>query len=285
MSAALTGNDLLPHAPGGNGAGAAMALVVHAGLIVALTVSVDWRANPNEVVAAELWSSVPQIAAPRPTEPPPPPPPPPPAPAPAPTPAPAPPPKVEQPNNADIAIERERRAEERKRAEAKAEEERKRAAEDKRKAAEADKKKREQEERDKREQRERDRVEEQRLAQQREENLRRMMSDAGTATSRNPAGTAAQDAAPSAAYAGRIAALIRRNSVFTSTVPGNPATEVELTVGAGGTIISRRIVKSSGHAAWDEAVLQAIDKAGKLPPNEAGRVPPSMLIRFRPKDE
>jgi colicin import membrane protein len=279
MSAASLAHDaLLPRAPGGTGAGAALAVLVHAGLLVALTTSIDWRSQPQEVVAAELWASVPQIAAP--------------APAPAPEPAPpAPPPaptlRTQAPEReADIAIEQQkkRKAEEqRKKAEAEAERERERTEtlnkKKEREKAEADKKKREQEARDAA-------AEEKRLAEQREANLRRMMGEAAQATTGTgrSGGTAAQDAAPSAAYAGRVAALIRRNSVFTGSVPGNPAAEVEVTAAASGTIIARRLVKSSGHKPWDDAVLQAIDKVGTLPRDTDGRVPSSMIIAFRPKE-
>lgn len=290
-SALTTRHDtLLPRPPGGNGPGALLALAVHAGLVVALTVSVDWRSQPTDVVAAELWASVPQVAAP----PPPPAPEPQPEPRVAPPPPAPPPPRSEtQPNEADIAIERaeRRKAEaEKKKREDLAEAERKKIEADKKEAEkkkeadkkEADKKKRDEEAR---EAREAAAAQDKRLAEQREANLRRMMGDAATAANGRSAGTAAQDAAPSAAYAGRVAALIRRASVFTGSVPGNPAAEVEVRASPSGTILSWRIVKSSGHKAWDDAVLQAIEKTGTLPRDTDGRVPAQMIINFRPKDE
>ena len=51
-----------------------------------------------------------------------------------------------------------------------------------------------------------------------------------------------------------------------------------------GTIIGRRIVQSSGNRAWDEAVLRALDKTETLPRDTDGRVPPALIIEFRPKD-
>ncbi|MBE0548176.1 MAG: protein TolA, partial [Rubrivivax sp.] len=55
MTAAALGHDaLLPRPPGGNGVGAVLALLVHAGLLVALTTAVDWRAHAPDVVSAEL---------------------------------------------------------------------------------------------------------------------------------------------------------------------------------------------------------------------------------------
>ena len=279
---------LLPRAPGGNGPGAALALLVHAGLLAALTVSVDWRAHTPDVVSAELWASVPQAAAPPApvTAPQPTPAPPPVAAAPAPTPAPAPPKAAPPPAEPDIATQRaERRKDEadRKKAEAEAETERKRLAADK-KRSEDEKAKREQAAQAAREAQ----AQEERLAKQREENLRRMMSQAGgVAGGTGPAtstGTAAQSAAPSAAYAGRLVALIRNNLVFTGTTPDNNAAEVEVNTTPSGTILSHRLLKSSGHKEWDEAVLRAIDRTPALPRDVDGRVPSRLVITFRPRE-
>lgn len=106
-----------------------LALFAHVLLIVALTWGVNWKSSSDQpAVVAELWSAVPQQAAPRETLPPAPPTPPtpevpptpptpapppvpqPPAPTPAPTPPPPPPPKAEpDTREADIAIEREKK--------------------------------------------------------------------------------------------------------------------------------------------------------------------------------
>ena len=51
-----------------------------------------------------------------------------------------------------------------------------------------------------------------------------------------------------------------------------------------GSIIGSKMLKSSGIKAWDEAVLKALDKLGTLPRDVDGRVPPSLIITFRPKD-
>jgi colicin import membrane protein len=42
------------------------------------------------------------------------------------------------------------------------------------------------------------------------------------------------------------------------------------------------LVKRSGHPDWDEAVLRAIDRTSSLPRDTDGRVPPVLLISFRP---
>ena len=95
---------------------------------------------------------------------------------------------------------------------------------------------------------------------------------------------AAKTAGPSASYAGRIIGKLKPLSVFTGAVAGNPKAEVEIRVGPDGTIISSRLIKSSGIPAWDDAVQRAIDKAGSLPRDTDGRVPSSMIIAWGPND-
>ena len=100
-------------------------------------------------------------------------------------------------------------------------------------------------------------------------------------------GTAAQAAGPSASYGGRLVARIRPNITFPGDVAGimgNPGAEVEVRADADGTIISRKLLKSSGIKAWDEAVLKAIDKTETLPRDIDGRVPGHLEFTFRPKD-
>ena len=51
-----------------------------------------------------------------------------------------------------------------------------------------------------------------------------------------------------------------------------------------GTIVGRKLIKSSGNKAWDEAVLKAIDKTAVLPRDIDGTVPPVLEINFRRRD-
>lgn len=280
-----------------------MALLVHAGLIVALTWGVQWnRDTVVPAVEAELWSRLPQQAAPRAVEPPPPPPPPP-APAPAPRPAPPPPPPAAAPapSQAEIAVARQKaeaekraqekaaeakKAAERRAAEAKLAAERK-AAEEKKAAADKEKERQRQLAEDRRE-RERRAAEERREAQVKEQlrqdQLQRMLGQAGATGGPQSTGTAQQSSGPSPSYGGRVAARIKPNVVFTDVAPGNPRAEVEVRTLPDGTITARRLVKSSGNPAWDEAVLRAIDRTGSLPRDTDGRVPPSLVIGLRPLD-
>ena len=114
-------------------------------------------------------------------------------------------------------------------------------------------------------------------------------SDGGSAAAGNGAGKGkaggndARDAGPSGNYAARIRAAVRPNIVFTDDVPGNPVAEVEVRTGPTGTIISRRISKSSGVKSWDEAVLRALDRTEKLP-SDNGRYWNPMEIVFKLRD-
>lgn len=270
MATAAVHDALLPKPIGGTGPGALASLLAHGLLLAALTFGVSWRSRDNETFSAELWSAVPQVAAPQPVQVAPEPP----APTPAPPPPQAAPP---QPTEAEIAIERAHKRkleEERRKAEAEAEAEKKKA--------EADKKKREQAL--KAEQAREAQAAEQRLAQQREEQLRRISGMAGTATSGT--GTASRDAAPSASYLGRLKKAVRDKITFPGgTTPDNAAVEIEVRATPTGIIVSHPISKSSGHREWDEAVQKAIDRLGRLPPADpGGTIPTSLVLEVRPTE-
>ena len=176
-------------------------------------------------------------------------------------------------------------AERKRLAQQKAEEKKKQAEEDKRKQ-EADRKKLAEAQKLQREREAQEaKADEARVAQQREANLRRMMGQAG-GSGGNPAstGTAAQNAGPSGTYAGKLIGAIRRNIVFTGNLSGNPVATVEVTAAPGGSIISRRLVKSSGHKDWDEAVMRAVERTGSLPRDTDGRVPSPVTIDFNFRD-
>ena len=291
---------LTPRSPDGTAQGMLLSVVAHAALLAALAYGVSWRSPAPETISAELWAAVPQSAAPPAAEQAPPP-----APAPAPTPAPppkpepvakvAPPPPVPDPQ---IAIEKARK------------ERLEKARLEREEQTRQDKLAREKLARDKAEREKQDR-ERQKLAQEkeaaaqrqqaaekaaedarqvklREDYLRRMMGQLGNSSSASAAqgtrGTAAVTAAPSASYGGRLIGAIKPHIVFTEEVAGNPIAVVEVRATANGTIIGSKLVKSSGVKEWDDAVLRAIDKTAKLPPDTNGRVPETLSITFRPRD-
>ncbi|MDQ6881208.1 MAG: cell envelope integrity protein TolA [Pseudomonadota bacterium] len=289
------------------------AVIAHLLLMLALTWGINWKRDPVTLsVDAELWSSMPQEAAPKLVEVAPPPPPP--LPVPVPTPAPPPPveivkpaPLPEPPTAVDIAIERakEKKAEDRRKQLAlereKKREAQKELAAQKKLAAEKElearrkleaqqqaqlAKARQAEDRQKQESARKSRQVEdaRRMEAQREDNLKRMQGLAGATGGQESRGSAVRSSGISAAYAGRIAARVKRNIVFGEEVAGNPRAEVEVQTSPDGTIVGQRIVKSSGVRSWDEAVLKAVIKTEILPRDVDGHVPPSFNIGFRPKD-
>ena len=312
-------DQFAPPRPPGRKRAIALAVLAHVVLIGALTWGVNWKTSADQpAVEAELWAAIPQQAAPRAAEPPPPPPAPAPAPAPVPQPAPpppapAPPPKAEpDPQQADIAIEREKKRlqEEKQRQQLeqdrrdkaeKAERERKeqekqerlaqqkaqqeKAARDKAEKEKAERLKAEQEKQKKLAEEKRKAAAEAKRAEEfRQEQMRRIAGLAGAAGSASATGTALRSAGPSGSYGGKVAAAVKPNITFTDIVAGNPAAEVEVRAAPDGTITSRRLLKSSGNKAWDEAVLRALDKTERLPRDVDGRVPSQFPIVFRPKD-
>jgi len=287
------------------------ALFMHFLLLLALTWGVQWKTQPNTLSAsAELWSAVPLEAAPAANEPEPTPPQPvqPPEPVkaiepkPEPKPTPPAPPKVDaaaEREAADIALKKEKEKKLLEKKEADLEKKKKlekdklekeKLDKEKEKAKELEKKKKEEVLKKEvaaakaKEDAKKAAVEEKRADALRNENLKRMQGMAGASGDENSRGTALKSSGPSPSYAGRIRARIKPNITFTEDVSGNPKAEVEVRTSPDGTIISRKLLSSSGNKAWDEAVLKAIDKTATLPRDEDGRVPTVLEISFRPKD-
>ena len=296
-----------PPKPGGTGRSVALALLAHGLLLLALTWGIRWNSEPNNLsVSAELWSALPQEAAPplqepEPQDPPPTPALPPPEPVPVkaepkPTP-PAPPKAAVQPDraDADIALQKEKAVREKKEREDKQLKDKELKAKAEKLKAEKlkEQQEREDKEREKKKLAEKAKAEEKAKQQaeadkrseaQRQENIRRMQGMAGATGSDDAKGTALKSSGPSASYAGRIRARIKPNITFNDDVDGNPKAEVEVRVAPDGTILSRKLTQTSGNKAWDDAVLKAIDKTGTLPRDTDGQVPSVMVISFRPKD-
>jgi len=78
-------------------------------------------------------------------------------------------------------------------------------------------------------------------------------------------------------YNGKIAAKIRRNIVMPPDVSNDARAEFSVTLLPGGTVLSARLNKASGNAAYDNAVERAILKSQPLP------LPPDVALfnRFR----
>ena len=296
----------------------ALALLVHALLVAALTWGVSWKQAPEPVLDAELWSALPQVAAPAvvepPTEAPSEPKPEPQAPEPEPEPKPAPPPpppppvaKAPSPAKPDIVAQKkaqdERKAKEQaaKDKAAKDKEIKDKAVKDKA-AKDLQAKKKQAEDKAKKDKLEKEKAAKDKAAKekaekaaeakaaadakrreaQRKEQIDRMLGQAGGQG--NSAGNDAANSGPSASYGGRVAARIKPNVVLADPISGNPRAEVEVRADADGKIVSHRLVKSSGNPTWDQAVLRAIDRTGTLPRDTDGRVPSALIIGLRPQD-
>ena len=296
--------ELAPPPAQGLGRSLGLALVVHLLLLIALTWGISWPTDSTPAVEAELWSALPKAAAP---------PPPPPAPEPTPEPPPPPAPKVKPTppapsRDADIAIAKQKKAEqEKKLAQEQLKLKKQTEQKEKEKALEQQRqreKEKAQEQRDKKElalkeQKEKDRKDKERKEQEakraaqderklqamRDENLRRMAGMAGATGSPNATGDALRASGPSASYGGRIIARVKPNIVFNpDDVSGNPVAEVEVRTAPDGKIMSRKLIKSSGNKAWDEAVIKALDKTDTLPRDTDGTIPTMMVLGFKPRD-
>ena len=315
--------EFAPPAAPGMGRAWVVAGIAHLALFLALGLATAWKTQPQTVQAeAELWSAVPQAAAPKLQEPPPRPPEPEPKPEPPPKPAPPRPAPEPKPDNslrdAQIALEKKKEEDKKKQEAAerqrKALEKKKKEAEEKAAQDKATKEKalkdkaaqekaaQEKKELDKKKAADNAKADEDKRKQEqarkeaedkadaavaealRKEQMQRMQGMAGASGGPNATGTALKSSGPSASYAGRLVGRIKPNITYPGDMIGNPRAEVEVRVAADGTITSRRIVQSSGNKAWDDAVLRAIDKTEILPKDTDGRVPPFIVLGFRPLD-
>lgn len=288
-----------PEAPG-LGRGMIFALVAHALLVVAISANIQWRTKTLPTAEAELWSAVPHAAAPKEVLPPPEP-----EPEVKPTPKP---PEPQQPSaqeiqaqrDADIAIAKQKKQREddeaKKRLAEQEELKKQKALKDKAEKDKAEKERLEKEKADKlkaqQQQAQLDKAKDAKAQKdadakreaQRQDNLKRIMGMAGASGGENARGTALKSSGPSSTYGGRVAARVKPNITYGDNPPGNPAAEVEVRIAPDGTIIGRKLIKSSGLPEWDSAVLRAIDKTESLPRDGDGSVPPVLLLSFRPHD-
>ena len=257
-----------------------LALLVHGLLVLALTWGVNWQSQDQDMsVEAELWSALPQPVAakgntpepveeviePEPQPEPPPPPPPPPVKEVAP---------AKPVVDPQIAIDKQKKKE----AQDKVREEEKaklKEAKDKK----ADKAK----ELDKRKAEEAQRSEERHL-----EDIKRLRGLAEATGTTTDTGRAAKAAGPSASYLGKLRARIKPNITFSDAqlqaVVGNPAAEVVVICSPSGQIIGSKLKVKSGNDAWDQAVLNAVEKTGSLPRDENGNMPSEITFTLRPRD-
>lgn len=331
MPSAFDRIDLAPPRDAGSVRAFGLALLVHALLIAALTWGVNWKRTDKSVsFEAELWSGVPQEAAPKLVEPPPPPPAPPVPPVPPAPPVPPVPPEpaVRAPElrtpplrepELDIALEQQKKRkllEQKKEAEAERALAKQKAEQQAEELAKKELAKREKDLKTKQELAKKEKAREllaaqelakrkadeaakklaakkqeasekasaEALAEQRKQNLARITGMAGASGADSAKGTALKSSGPSAAYGAKVVAKVKPNIVFTDDIPNNVSAEVEVRSSPDGTILSQKLVKSSGNKAWDDAVIKAVIRTETMPRDTDGSVPSPMLIKFTPKN-
>ena len=114
---------------------------------------------------------------------------------------------------------------------------------------------------------------------QRQANLKRMLT--GMPGDGNPSASSRASAGgngSSRTYGAIVRAAIKPNVVFTDELQGNPTAKIEVRLTSDGTIISQRLIQSSGEKAWDEAAMNAITRTRVMPRDVDGRIPDTTLI-------
>jgi len=217
----------------------ALALVMHALFITLLVFSVSWKKPEPVAMVAELWSSLPPVAQPKPAPPPPKVEPEPPKPQPRVEPKPVPKAEPKPQPKAEIDL-REKKEKERKAKEL---------------AAAAEKKKRQEQEKA-------EAVKKQQAAEAEAKRREREQADALRKAAQAQAAAQAKEIDK---YRQAIEARIQRFIVQPPNVQGAPVAELVFTVLPGGEVLGVRTRKSSGQPAWDNACERAILRAQPLP--------------------
>jgi colicin import membrane protein len=252
----------------------ALSVAVHLIFFALLVFNVTWQRKPPEPVTVDLWQDLPAASAQKaPTPPPPPrvevkPPPPPPKVEPKPEPKPA--PKEIEPPKPDIALKEKLEKEklEKQKLEQKKIEEQKKLEDQKRleEQKKAEKQKLEQ-----------TRLEEQKRFEEIRQRDMREITAAQARREQQSVATAQSKAADDSDAIARLRSRIRSFVVVPQELPGNPEAEFDVVLLPGGEVLSVKLVKSSGVAAYDNAVERAILKAQPLPvPSD-----PAAFARFR----
>ena len=87
-------------------------------------------------------------------------------------------------------------------------------------------------------------------------------------------------------YVARIRGKVRGNIVLPPEIKGNPEAVFEVTQLPTGEVLSARLAKSSGNAAWDAATERAILKSSPLPkPDQAELFQRNLRLTFRPVED
>lgn len=238
--------DFYPPRPQGTGRAISLALIAHLLLAGALTWGVSWnRQAPVTTVEAELWSALPQQAAPKSQE----------VPQPSSQSVVTPePPPLRAP---EIAVEKEKPKPPNPKPEPKPQ--------------------------PKPEAKPNKALEEKKLTEQKEAErqkaLARVAGLAGASGLPNAQGSALQTSGMASGWDARVKARVNPQINYTGERASLKDLELSISLLPDGTIASRpRIIKSSGSPQWDEAVARAFEKAESLPRDANGKLPPSPFL-------
>jgi colicin import membrane protein len=254
-------NDLrtLPRKTPGKRIAFFLAVCVHVLLALLIVYGIRWQTQPTEAVTVDLVRVVPQAAptesTPQPAPPPEPEPAPKPAPKPEPAPKPAPPPEpVKTPPKPDI-VQKEKPKPEPKPEPPK------------------------------------DPFKEQLERELKETEQRKAAEKAAQEAAKELAQIKAQQSSMAASraladYIAKIRGKVRGNIVLPADIKGNPEAVFEVTQLPSGEVIQVRLIKSSGHPAWDAAAERAIHKSSPLPtPAQKELFSRTLELRFRPQED
>jgi len=270
-----------------------LAVVVHVALLVFFWIGIDWQNQAPVAVKAEIWDMQAKEAAPLPPEP---------EPTPQPKPEPKPivkeTPKAEpikpEPPKVDIALEKEKKRKEQERKDKLVEEEKdkklklkaEQEKQEKIDKQQADKKVELQKKVDADKKRQQDQRDAELSEKRRAEELRRMTGAIGSGGSGQAAKSQGSGRADGA-YADKIRAKIRSNTVFNvpAELSGNPQVEYDVELLPDGSLRGLHIRKSSGIPGFDAAVKRAIERSQPFPPDQSGSVPGRLTVVHKPKDQ
>lgn len=128
-------------------------------------------------------------------------------------------------------------------------------------------------------------LQKQQIEQARAAQLARLRAVAGEGNGGTQGAASGNGAAGLAAYADKVRARVRPNIIFnTDVLNGNPAAVVAVELAPDGALMSKQVVRSSGYADWDAAVLAALERSTPLPRGADGKVPARFTITFKPRD-
>jgi colicin import membrane protein len=82
-------------------------------------------------------------------------------------------------------------------------------------------------------------------------------------------------------YAEFISAYIAANIQYNENNSEGAETRVLVKVNSDGAVVARKIINPSELKSWDAAVLKAIDRTAKIPPDTDGKTPPDFVVIFR----